>query len=101
MKIFTNKGTSFKKLTILDSISRGNGKHKQLICECSCGKIVKVLSHNYKKGKHCICNKHLYNDATNKIYGKVKVIKIIKRASETNNKSQAFDLADLEGSRIY
>ena len=80
------KGVRKDSLTVIDESSQGPGKHKLLTCECDCGKTVKVQSHNFKKGKHCACKKHLFNDLTGKTFGKVKVLNLTKRSFEMNNR---------------
>jgi hypothetical protein len=80
-------GEVFGRLTVIDKIGGGAGKHQRLICECSCGTIRDVDSHNIKLGKHCGC---LVEEKTlvGKFFGKIKVIELLLKNSEMNGKKR-------------
>lgn len=83
----TTIGSVKNNLQILNIQPGAAGKHKLYECLCLlCNKTYKVTSNSYKAGKKCMCQKHLYNDLTNKTIGKVKVLKLVERSFNSNNK---------------
>jgi len=81
-----SKGDKFGKLTVKEVISRGSGKHAKAICDCECGKTTECTSYNLKRGKHCDCEWWKFNDYVGEEFGKIKVVKFIKRSSKIDNK---------------
>ena len=51
------KGYKFNDLTVLEYLSYmgEKGNHTFYKCQCKCGKIIRVLSHNINKQKSCGC----------------------------------------------
>lgn len=100
-------GDVSKSLTIIRILNGGGtGKHKKYVCFCSkCNKESTVLSSNFKLGKGCFCQKHLYNDLTGDIRGKLKILFIKKRACDrkTSNRSTGhlYECECLKCKRIY
>ena len=78
-------GTTLGRLTVIDKTDGAAGKHQRLICQCSCGSIRDVASHNFKAGKHCSC---LVAEKTlvGRTYGKVEVIELLAKNSEIKGK---------------
>lgn len=74
-------GDTIGRLTVIDKVEGAAGKHQRLICQCNCGIIKDVASHNFKAGKHCRC---LVVEKTliGKRYGKIEVIELLAKNSE-------------------
>ena len=78
-------GDNIGRLTVISKVDGAAGKHQRLICQCSCGSIKDVASHNFKAGKHCSC---LVAEKTlvGRKYGKVEVIELLAKNSEMRGK---------------
>lgn len=50
-------GYKFNKLTVLEFMGRmdSTSNHSYYKCQCECGKIIRVLSHNIQIQKSCGC----------------------------------------------
>jgi len=50
-------GYKFNKLKVLEFLgSSGNNHHSYYLCQCECGKKVKILSHHIQVQKSCGCS---------------------------------------------
>lgn len=80
-----NIGDTVGRLTVVDKTEGAAGKHQRLICQCSCGTIRDVQSHNFKAGKHCNCLV-IEKTLVGKKYGKIEVVELLLKNSEINGK---------------
>lgn len=71
------------KLTVLDIISKGSGRHVVLQCVCNCGNVTFMQSQIFKKSKSCGCNRHKIDNLINKIFGKIIVLELIEKNSDS------------------
>lgn len=83
------KEKRFGYLTVLYDTGERNNGAVIWMCQCDCGKQVKVRANNLKSGNtiSCGCKNSFYNkkDLTGKIFGKLKVVK--DSGKRTKNKS--------------
>lgn len=80
-------GETVGRLIVIDKTDGAAGKHQRLICQCSCGTIRDVASHNFKAGKHCSCFV-IEKTLIGKNYGKIKVVELVLKNSEMNGRKR-------------
>jgi hypothetical protein len=94
----------FSNLLVLEIIpSNKSGEHSKVRCLCDCGNETIVQSHLLKtKIKSCGCKKNFWGDLTGKTFGKLKILKIIKKNSEIKNNCGHLYLCECkECKRLY
>ena len=69
-------GKIFGELTVLkDSLERDSSRHKLWLCQCSCGKIIKIRSSNLINGNTKSCgHKKIRKNLLNQKFGLLTVI---------------------------
>lgn len=82
-------GRIFGKLTVLkrveDKVYKSGAKDSQWLCQCECGsEPVKVTGGSLKSGNTRSCGCLSFQDLTGMVFGRLTVIKQVKRANSTS-----------------